>query len=127
MLADADETAFFAAAQYEDGRRLADAFDVSTLERIRHALGPRAPPEAQFERLKEWFGFYAIPQYDGVGMGDAQRAVTIIGSRASTRQERMTNRALGALCWGQSGDLPFCSVFRQTSLYGGRNRLQVAV
>ena len=54
VLADADETAFFAAAQYEDGRRLADAFDVSTLERIRHALGPRAPPEAQFERLKPW-------------------------------------------------------------------------
>src|SRR5439155_1561375 len=51
VLADADETAFFAAAQYEDGRRLADAFDVSTLERIRHALGPRAPSEAQFERL----------------------------------------------------------------------------
>src|SRR5712692_9716446 len=47
-----------------------------------------ADVRAQFERLKEWFGFYAISQYDGVAMGDAQRAATIIGSRASTRQER---------------------------------------
>ena len=54
VLADAEELEFFAAAQYDDGRRLADAFDAPTLGRIREVLGERAPPEPQFDRLKPW-------------------------------------------------------------------------
>ena len=43
---------FLAAAQYDDGRRLADHFDAATLARIRAALGARAPRDEEFERLE---------------------------------------------------------------------------
>ena len=54
VLSDADEREFFAAAQFSDGRRLADAFDAATLAHIRAALGARVPREEDFERLKPW-------------------------------------------------------------------------
>ncbi len=45
---------FFAAAQFDDGRRLADYFDPATLDAVRVALGVAAPPPAVFDRLKPW-------------------------------------------------------------------------
>jgi uncharacterized protein YbaP (TraB family) len=45
---------FFDAAQFDDGRRLADFFDAATLAEIRIRLGGRAPERANFERLKPW-------------------------------------------------------------------------
>jgi uncharacterized protein len=54
LLADAQEREFFAAAQYGDERRLADAFDAETLAAIRAALGAHAPRDDEFERLKPW-------------------------------------------------------------------------
>lgn len=54
LLADADLAGFYANAQYEDGRRLADQFDAATLARIDAALGADRPPRDVFERLKPW-------------------------------------------------------------------------
>jgi len=53
-LSDWEITNFFDAAQFGDGRRLADFFDVAALAEIRARLGERAPTEAAFERLKPW-------------------------------------------------------------------------
>jgi len=44
---------FFAAAQFDDGRVLADYFDPAALQRLAAALGSRVPPPA-FARLKPW-------------------------------------------------------------------------
>jgi uncharacterized protein YbaP (TraB family) len=45
---------FFEAAQFDDGRRLADFFDAATVAEIRARLGARAPRDATLERLKPW-------------------------------------------------------------------------
>jgi len=45
---------FFAAAQFDDGRALADFFDPGSLARIAQALGPRLPPPRVFAKLKPW-------------------------------------------------------------------------
>ncbi len=45
---------FFEAAQFDDGRRLADYFDPDALGAIRASLGMRAPPPEVFDRLKPW-------------------------------------------------------------------------
>ncbi len=50
-----DMPAFFAAAaQLEDGHRLAEYFDADEIARLRAALGPNAPPAAALDRLKPW-------------------------------------------------------------------------
>jgi uncharacterized protein len=54
VLVDAGAAEFLAAAQFDDGRRLADMFDSDTVEAIRVALAARVPPEAEFDRLKPW-------------------------------------------------------------------------
>ncbi len=54
LLLQADPSEFFAAAQFDDGRRLADHFDDATLAQVRAALGAGAPSEAAFARLKPW-------------------------------------------------------------------------
>jgi uncharacterized protein YbaP (TraB family) len=53
-LSEAESIAFFEAAQFTDERRLADYFDRPTIDAMRVALGPHAPSEAAFERLKPW-------------------------------------------------------------------------
>jgi uncharacterized protein YbaP (TraB family) len=53
-LSEGDIVDFFAAAQFDDGRRLGDFFDDATIAEIRVALGPTAPPEATLARLKPW-------------------------------------------------------------------------
>jgi len=53
-LGEVDVADFFAMAQFDDGRRLADFFDEATLAAIRAALGASAPSDATLERLKPW-------------------------------------------------------------------------
>ena len=54
VLGGAQTPVFLEEAQYPDGRRLADHFDVATIDRIREALGSHAPSRDIFERLKPW-------------------------------------------------------------------------
>jgi uncharacterized protein YbaP (TraB family) len=53
-LTDGEIAGFFDAAQFDDGRRLADFFDAATIADIRVRLGARAPAPPAFERLKPW-------------------------------------------------------------------------
>ena len=53
-LAEGDVTALFAAAQFDDSRRLTDFFDPAGIDAIRGALGTEAPPDDVFLRLKPW-------------------------------------------------------------------------
>jgi uncharacterized protein YbaP (TraB family) len=69
-LSDDEIAAFFEAAKFDDGRRLADYFDTATIEQIRAALGPLALPAAMFERLKPWATMLMLaekPGQDGSG------------------------------------------------------------
>lgn len=52
---------FFAAAQFDDGRALADFFDPASLERLAAALGPRVPPRV-FAKLKPWAALLLLAQ-----------------------------------------------------------------
>ena len=54
LLLQADPSAFFAAAQFDDGRRLTDHFDDAALAQVRAALGAAAPSPEAFVRLKPW-------------------------------------------------------------------------
>jgi uncharacterized protein YbaP (TraB family) len=54
VLTERDLDEFFAAAQFDDGRRLEDFFDAGTVAAIRIALGGAALSEGAFVRLKPW-------------------------------------------------------------------------
>lgn len=54
VLSERDAGEFFAAAQFDDGRRLDDLFDPATMAAIRGALGDAAPSEGALIRLKPW-------------------------------------------------------------------------
>jgi hypothetical protein len=88
VLREVDLPAFDAGASYEDKRRLADHFDAATLDAIRAALGPRAPDEAAFARLKPWAVMLMLarsadderPTLDAIVVGEARRrGLTIVG------------------------------------------------
>jgi uncharacterized protein YbaP (TraB family) len=64
---DGDSAAFFAAAQFDDGRRLTDFFDASTLAAIRAALGAGAPADDVFVRLKPWAVLLRLGEQPVVG------------------------------------------------------------
>jgi hypothetical protein len=49
-----DIAEFFAAAQFDDGRRLTDFFDAASLSAIRAALGAASPADDVLVRLKPW-------------------------------------------------------------------------
>ena len=51
---ESDIAGFFAAAQFDDGRRLTDFFDAASLSAIRAALGATAPADDVLVRLKPW-------------------------------------------------------------------------
>ncbi len=53
-LGEGDVEAFFAAAQFDDGRRLGDFFAPATIAEIRIALGMAVRDEATLLRLKPW-------------------------------------------------------------------------
>ena len=53
-LSEVDIDAFFAAAQFGDGRRLSEFFDAPTVASIRSALGAASPPDEVLLRLKPW-------------------------------------------------------------------------
>ena len=69
LLADGDVDAFFASAQFDDARRLTDYVDASTLDRIRAALGARAPEPATLVRLKPWAVLLMLAQRPDEGDG----------------------------------------------------------
>lgn len=54
LLSQAGLPEFFAAAQYDDGRRLADHFDDDTLAQVRVWLGAGVTSPEAFARLKPW-------------------------------------------------------------------------
>jgi uncharacterized protein YbaP (TraB family) len=54
VLTDRDLAEFFAAAQFDDARKLTDLVDAATIARIREALGNDAPDEAVLAKLKPW-------------------------------------------------------------------------
>ncbi len=85
-LQQADPAAFFAAAQFDDGRRLADHFDGATLAQVRAALGAGAPSEEAFARLKPWAVLLLLAQPPVPGGGPT--VDEILADLA--RQRRMT-------------------------------------
>jgi uncharacterized protein YbaP (TraB family) len=97
-LSDGEIAGFFEAAQFDDGRRLADYFDPATIAQIRIALGPHAPPAAMFDRLKPWATMLMLaekPGQDGSGgetldnllLADARRRkLAIVGLELAEEQ-----------------------------------------
>ena len=69
LLADGDLDAFFELAQFDDARRLTDHVDAGTLERVRAALGARAPEPRTLVRLKPWAVLLMLAQAPGDGNG----------------------------------------------------------
>jgi uncharacterized protein YbaP (TraB family) len=62
-----EQEEFFAAAQFDDARRLADYFDAEMLARIRIVLGVNAPPAAEFDKLKPWAVLLMLAQPERPG------------------------------------------------------------
>lgn len=54
VLSERDIAGFFAAAQFDDGRRLDDFFDPAAMAAIRRTLGSAAPSDGALSRLKPW-------------------------------------------------------------------------
>jgi len=89
LLAESELPGYFAAAQFDDGRRLADYFDERTLAQILDVLGANAPPPEVFARLKPWALLPMLaqaraqelePTLDEVLIDDAhRRRMTVIG------------------------------------------------
>ena len=89
VLTQADLPDFFAAAQFDDHRRLADFFDAATLEQVSVALGDALPPAAVFARLKPWAVMMRLaqvptdaggPTLDEILVADARsRRLAVIG------------------------------------------------
>ncbi len=89
LMSPSELSEFFAAAQFDDGRRLADYFSPDALAEIRVALGARAPPPQVFDRLKPWAillllarppNDHGAPTLDEVLINEARRSrMTIIG------------------------------------------------
>jgi len=74
-LADGDIAGFYAAAQLDEGRSLADFFDVASLSAIRATLGAGAPADDVLLRLKPWAVLLKLveqPIADGGEMLDAR-------------------------------------------------------
>lgn len=90
LLSERDIDEFFAAAQFDDGRRLADFFDPATMAAIRSGLGSEAPSEGALVRLKPWAVLLKLaerprhpdegPSLDTLLLIEAQRRrLTVIG------------------------------------------------
>ena len=73
------------------------------------------------------FCFPLIAAYAGAGSPGWKQRGRVNNSPAPSLT---SHRAVQIVCHARPApkeNLPTCSVFRQTALYGGRNRLQVAV
>ncbi len=70
FLGDGDVAAFFAAAQFDDGRRLTDFFDANSIGAIRAALGAALPPDDIFLRLKPWAVLLRLGEAPAPGGGE---------------------------------------------------------
>ena len=69
-LGEGDIAALFAAAQFDDGRRLTDFFDAASLNAIRAALGDAAPSDDVLLRLKPWAVLLRLGEQPAVGAGE---------------------------------------------------------
>jgi uncharacterized protein YbaP (TraB family) len=81
LLNQSEQEEFFAAAQFDDSRRLADYFDAEMLSRIRVVLGVNAPPAAEFDRLKPWAVFLMLAQPERGGSTGTLDEVLIDAAR----------------------------------------------
>lgn len=86
LLLQAEPSAFFAAAQFDDARRLADHFDDATLDAVRAALGAAAPSPPAFARLKPWAVLLLLAQPPAGGGGPTLDEVLL----DEARRRRMT-------------------------------------
>ncbi len=77
----AEQRAFLAAAQFDDGGRLADHFDADTLAHIRVALGTAAPPADVLGRMKPWAVLLLLAQPAGDDRGATLDEVLVDESR----------------------------------------------
>jgi uncharacterized protein len=69
-LSELDVDEFFAAAQFDDRRRLTDYFDAPSLAAIRAALGAALPPEDVLVRLKPWAILLKLGERPAAGGGE---------------------------------------------------------
>lgn len=67
LIAQGDAREFFAAARYEDGRRLSDDLGPDRLAALRDALGPDAPDPATLEASKPWAALLRLAQPQASG------------------------------------------------------------
>jgi len=86
LLLQAEPSAFFAAAQFDDGRRLTDHFDDATLAQVRDVLGGGAPSPEAFSRLKPWAVLLLLAQPPATGGGPTLDEILI----DVARRQRMT-------------------------------------
>ena len=70
QLGEGDLGEFFAAAQFDDGRRLTAYFDAASLAAIRAALGTEAPADDVFVRLKPWAVLLRLGEQPKAGAGE---------------------------------------------------------
>ena len=83
VLARADMPAVFAAAaQQEDGHRLAEYFDADALERLRVAIGPAAPPAEALDRLKPWVIWLMLDRGGTVSSAPSLDELLVVEARA---------------------------------------------
>lgn len=82
LLSQADAPEFFAAAQFDDQRRLADYFDAATLAEVRAALGGELPPPEVFERLKPWAVMMRLAQAPAGGGGPTLDEILVADARS---------------------------------------------
>jgi len=85
-LADGDRAELFAAAQFDDGRRLTDFFDAAGLAAIRAALGADAPADDVLLRLKPWAVMLRLGEQPVAGTG----ATLDARLQADARRRRLT-------------------------------------
>jgi len=81
-----EQEEFFAAAQFDDARRLGDYFSADMLSRIRVALGVNAPASGVFERLKPWAVLLMLAQPERVGSAETLDEILV----DAARRRRMT-------------------------------------
>jgi hypothetical protein len=65
-----DVAEFFAAAQFDDGRRLTDFFDPASVASIRAALGAASPTDDVLLQWKPWAVLLKLGERPGAGGGE---------------------------------------------------------
>jgi uncharacterized protein YbaP (TraB family) len=85
-LSELDVAAFFASAQFDDGRRLTDYFDAASVASIRATLGAASFSDDVLLRLKPWAVLLKLGELPGAGGGDTLDGRLL----AEAKRHRMT-------------------------------------